>query len=445
MPRKHAVFHPARWGALLLLAGLAAGCANEPLAQTPPSQKPAEGFVSSGHPVLDAWRASFAEQAIAAGRDRDAVRAVLSDLSPLARFLGTETEAPAADIQDQAEFAKPVWSYLETAVSARRKANGARKLEENAALFDALEARYRVDREVLVAIWGMETAYGGYIGNFDAANTLSNMAAEGRRQSFAERELMALIEILERGLAKRGDLVSGWAGAMGQTQFMPSTFLAHAEDFEGDGRIDVWGNPADALASAAAYLAASGYQANAPWGIEVVLPDETAFLLADGQRRPVSEWETLGLRPQADGPFKADPAARAELWVPAGQSGPKFLLFENFDVFKTYNRADSYALAVGLLSEGVQGLERPIAPWPKHVAPLSVAEVKDLQSALNRLGHGAGRVDGILGRGTQAALRRFQAAQGFIPDGFATREMLTYVEAAAGAVSPQSSSPSAPG
>ncbi len=445
MPGKHAVFHPARWGALLLLAGLATGCATEPQAQTPPSHKPVDGFVSSGHPKLDDWRAEFAGRAIAAGRDRDAVRALLSDLSPLSRFLGTETEPPAAGIEDQAEFAKPIWTYLDTAVSARRKANGARKLVEHAGLFDALEARYGVDREVLVAIWGLETAYGSYIGDFDAANTLANMAAEGRRQAFAERELMALIEILERGLARRDELVSGWAGAMGQTQFMPSTFLAHAEDFEGDGRIDVWDNPADALASAAGYLAASGYEANAPWGIEVSLPDETAFLLADGQRRSVSDWEALGLRPKAGAAFQSDPAAQAELWVPAGASGPKFLLFGNFDVFKTYNRADSYALAVGLLSEGVQGRDRPIAPWPKHVDPLSVAEVKDLQDALNRLGHGAGAVDGVLGRGTQAALRRFQAAQGFIPDGFATREMLTYVEAAAGAVTPQMSSPSAPG
>ena len=205
-------------------------------------------FPPSGDARIDTWRADFAKRALANGRDRGLIEAVLTDLEPLDIYLGTTFETARSGIEDQAEFAKPLWDYLDDTVSASRKRNGAAALSENPTLFDALEARYGVDREVLVAIWGMETSYGGYIGNFDAANTLANMAAEGRRRAFAESELYALMTIIERGIARREDLISGWAGAMGQTQFMPSTLLAHAVDFEGDGKTDLWSNPADALA-----------------------------------------------------------------------------------------------------------------------------------------------------------------------------------------------------
>ena len=433
---------PARWVVVGALVALAAACAAGPQSTQPPQTSPgASGapqvdplapYAPSGHAAMDAWRMSFAARASADGRDPAVIRAVLEDIRPLDIFLGDSVTAQSA-IEDQAEFAKPIWEYLRTAVSESRRVNGAELLAGTPDMWSELEGRYGVNRDALTAIWGMETNFGSYIGTFDAANTLANMAVEGRRRSFAESELLALMKILERGDAERSDLVSGWAGAMGQTQFMPSTYLTHAEDFDGDGRKDVWRNTSDALASAAHYLSMSGYEFGQPWGLEVTLPDEFDYSLADGRERRVQSWQAQGVTivDTARGAQISD-GKYGELWVPAGHRGPKFLLFKNFNVFKTYNRADSYALAVGMLSDAVAGRSTLSTPWPSDLQPLSVAQVKQLQDGLNRLGFDAGPVDGIAGRGTKGALRRFQAESGFIADGFPTTEMLAYVLSAAG-------------
>ncbi|MCI4643239.1 MAG: lytic murein transglycosylase [Hyphomonadaceae bacterium] len=439
---------PARWAVVGAVTALVAACAAGP--QVPPPRTgpetgnpgnsgtpssnvdPLAPYESSGHAAMDAWRASFAARASADGRDPAVIRAILEGISPLDIFLGN-TVSTASAVEDQAEFAKPIWEYLRTAVSETRRVNGAELLAGTPDMWSGLENRYGVDRGALTAIWGMETNFGSYIGTFDAANTLANMAVEGRRRGFAEGELLALMKIVERGEAARGDLISGWAGAMGQTQFMPSTYLAHAADFDGDGRKDVWKNTGDALASAGNYLSVSGYEFGQPWGLEVTLPEDFDYSLADGRERRVESWQSQGVTivDTARGAAISD-GKFGELWVPAGHRGPKFLLFKNFNVFKTYNRADSYALAVGLLSDAVTGRPALSTPWPRDLQPLSVAQVKQLQAALNDLGHDAGPVDGIAGRGTKGALRRFQAANGFIADGFPTTEMLSYVLAAAG-------------
>ncbi|MEM1106221.1 MAG: lytic murein transglycosylase [Pseudomonadota bacterium] len=381
---------------------------------------------------MDAWRLSFAARAEAQGRDPAAIRSILGDLRPLNIYLGSSVQTQAA-VSEQAEFAKPIWEYLSTAVTATRIDRGQDRSVSLDAAFDQLEGGYGVDRSVLLSIWGMETNFGSYMGDYDAANTLANMAVEGRRQRFAEGELIALMKILETGAARRDQLTSGWAGAMGHTQFMPSTFLAHARDFTGDGRIDLWDSPEDALASAANYLSVSGFETGQPWGLEVILPADFDYSLADGQDRRVSSWRSVGVAFASAGGQGAVPDGKfAELWVPAGHRGPKFLLFKNFDVFKTYNRADSYALAVGLLSDAIAGRAPLQAAWPTDLRPLSVAQVKQLQSGLNDLGFEAGPIDGIAGRGTKGALRRFQVANGFIADGFPTTDMLSRVRQAAG-------------
>lgn len=392
--------------------------------QTPQALRP---FSGSGNVDMDKWRLDFAQRAVATGRDADVVFATLSDISPLKLYLGDDSENKTG-VADQAEFAKPIWDYVSTAVTGSRKTRGQQKLSDLSATFDAIEARYGVDREALTAIWAMETNLGSYIGNFDAANTLSNMAVEGRRRSFAEGELLALMKLQERGKVDRDDLISGWAGAMGQTQFMPSTFLAYAVDFDGDGKKDLWNNEADALASAANYLSASGYRNNQPWGIEVLAPSAMDWSMADGQDRRLSTWRGQGLTPIRGGDFGVSDSTYAQLWLPAGATGPKYLLFKNFNVFKTYNRSDSYALSVGLLTDGMAGVDGPVAVWPTQLDLLSKADVKTLQAALNNLGFDAGPVDGIAGRGTKGALRRFQKARGIIPaDGYPTQQALQQV------------------
>ena len=387
-----------------------------------PSSQPLS-FVSSGHEGMDLWRLGFAASALAAGFERDLVQATLAGIAPLDLYLGER--ATATRISGQAEFARPIWDYVSKTVTDARISAGAVRMADLSEMFDRIEAVYGVDRAVLIAIWAMETNLGTYIGTYDAVNTLSNMAVEGRRQRLAEAELMALMKLQESGQVSRRQLVSGWAGAMGQTQFMPSTFLNHAVDFDGDGRKDLWNSVPDALASAANYLRATGFRKGVPWGIEVLVPSGFDWSLADGQDRRLSSWTDLGLRPIGGGAFTLEEHVYAQLWLPAGASGPKYLLLRNFEVFKAYNRSDSYALSVGLLSDRVQGLTSPVAVWPVDLELLSAEQTRTLQIRLNQLGFYAGPVDGIAGRGTRAALRRFQVSRGIVPaDGFPTNAAL---------------------
>ena len=427
-------------------AALMTACASAPQSETPVTSPDGGGyggavevptvpslppFPASGHAGIDEWRQDFASRAIAAGRNPTIVYDTLRNLSPLELYLSEDVSIAGTDVADQAEFAKPIWDYVGSAVTDSRKTRGAERLAELSATFDRIEAEYGVNREAITAIWAMETNLGSYIGNFDAANTLANMAVEGRRQRFAESELTALMKMQERGDVDRDDLISGWAGAMGQTQFMPSTFLSYAVDFDGDGVKDLWNSAPDALASAANYLSASGYQKNQPWGVEVLAPSGFDWSLADGEDRRLTTWMSYGLSPISGAPFTAPETAYAEFWLPTGATGPKYLLFKNFDVYKTYNRSDSYALAVGLLTDGMAGLTGPIAAWPTGLTLLNKRDVMVLQSNLNRLGFDAGAVDGIAGRGTKGALQRFQKANEIVPaDGYPTTIALDQVMAA---------------
>lgn len=418
------------------LTGLLASCAAGPQPSKPPvtGSTPVEApetgpikYASSGHAAMDLWRNDFSNRAMAAGHDRELVKSLLTGIEPIALWLGTDFQTAGTGISDQAEFSKPIWDYLKVPLGDSRISNGKDRLAEAPALFDQIEARYGVDRQVLVAIWGMETSYGAVIGNFDAGNVLANMAVEGRRKSFAEKELYAVMTMVERGDAERSDLIAGWAGAMGQTQFMPSTYVAYAEDFDGDGHKDVWKNEGDALASAANYLKKSGYAMGQPWGVEVAVPFSFDYSLADGTERNMDAWRAAGLTPIAGGAFQTGGADAAQLWLPAGAAGPKYLLFPNFKVFKAYNNADSYAFAVGMAGNAIIGQTGPATPWPTYLKPLSVADIKALQAGLTAQGYNAGPVDGIPGRQTKLALMGFQKSRGVVADGYPTKEMLALV------------------
>lgn len=391
-------------------------------------------FPSSGHEGMDVWRDDFARRAVGRGYDSLLVTSLLSDIRPLSLWLkppAGDEEGPTSP-SGQAEFSRPIWDYLATPLSDTRMMTGRRKLDSLEPTLARIEEAFGVDREVLLAIWGMETGFGSFIGRDDAVNTLANMAVEGRRRTFAETELLAVISMIESGDVGREQLVSGWAGAMGHTQFMPTTFLTHAVDFDGDGRRDIWKSEADALASAANYLSRSGYRKGEPWGLEVLLPAGFDLTLADGFARPLTAWVGSGLVPARGRAFPDIQNSAAELWLPAGVHGPKFLLFSNFNVFRTYNRADSYALAIGLSADRLAGRSGLEASWPTGLDLLTPEEVRELQAGLNELGLEAGVVDGIAGRQTKAALQRFQALNGFVPDGYPTRQMLLGVRAVVG-------------
>lgn len=392
-----------------------------------PSPASGFGFATSGDTRFDTWRDTFAVQASARGRSPAAIRAVLDGLVPV------EASVQSQSFDNQAEFVKPIWDYSRTAVSPTRIANGIAKLADNKSIFDAIEATYATPREIVAAIWGMETSYGGFIGVDDAPRVLASQAAVGRRKDFNEGELIAIMRLIEDGVATRDQFrKASFAGAVGQTQFMPSSMLAYGRDFDGDGRKDLWTNPGDALASAANYLTAYGWRRGQPWAVEAIIPQDFDYSLGDGRKLTVAAWKAAGITPVIPERLQPADALNAELFLPAGSYGPAFLLFDNFNIIKRYNNADSYALAVGLLADRLAGLPDLTRPWPTDIQMLTQQQAKDLQAGLNQLGFNAGTVDGIIGRGTRGALQRFQKANNLVADGFPTTEMLEKVLTAAG-------------
>jgi lytic murein transglycosylase len=432
-----------RWAAAGMVVGLALGACQtqegsgdggaQPRQPVPPgsgsssgSSPPLISFRSSGDAQFDAWRNSFVNKADASGRKRAAIVSVLSGLEPI------DPEVQVASFDNQAEFVKPIWDYAKSAVSTTRIANGQAKLAANADVFSRLEQSYATPREIVAAIWGMESGYGAILGDIDGPRTLASQAAMGRRKDFNEGELLAVMQLIENGSATRDQFrTASWAGAVGQTQFMPSTFLAHGRDFDRDGRKDLWANTGDALASAANYLTASGWRQNEPWAIEASLPANFDYSAGDGRKLTVAAWKAMGITPATAPQFGNSDALEAELFLPAGSHGPAFLLFDNFSVIKRYNNADSYALAVGLLADRLAGRPDLLRPWPVDIVMLTQQQAKDLQTALNKLGYNAGAVDGVIGRGTRRALQGFQKDKGLVADGFPTTEMLDKVLAAA--------------
>ena len=326
--------------------------------------------------------------------------------------------------QEQPEFVRPIWSYLDTATSPRRVADGQYKLAEQATILSSIEAKYGVPREILVSIWGNETNYGGDTGNFNLFEALATLAYDGARTEFARRELIAALEMVQQEGLDPKQMRSSWAGAFGQLQMLPSTFLKSAVDGDGDGKRDLWNSPPDAFASAAAELAADGWQRGRDWGYEVRLPLDFPFELADGDTlKSIADWMKLGVR-SADGtPLPANDE-RGVIYIPAGRRGPAFITFSNFQAILKYNNAVSYALAVGSLSDLIAGRPGIQATWPREEQPLSRDERLAFQTALLKLGFDPGKIDGVLGRGVKAALRQYQRAHGMPADGFPTLGLL---------------------
>ena len=394
----------------LIISGLAAS-ALVASAHAQESTQENNGFSS--------WLATFKTEAVAAGISED----VFDNA-----FIGVTVDESVYKANDnQPEFNRAIWSYLDSAVSASRLSNGASKFAVNDTLLSEIEDTYGVDAEVIVAIWGMESSYGAILGDHDAIRALATLAWQGRRTSFGRSQLIGALKIIQNGFATREELKGSWAGAMGHTQFIPTTYLAYAVDHDGDGRRDIWGNLGDVFSSTANYLSKSGYKKDTPWGVEVTLPQDFDFsLAAPGDRRPLVAWASLGVK----GVHKSlvggyDPNVRARVIVPAGADGPAFLVFQNFEAILKYNRSTAYALGVGLLSDGVVGRpSKPIANWPREDRMLSRDERKALQSALADRGFSPGPADGVIGANTKKALRAWQKANGRAADGYASAKTL---------------------
>lgn len=321
----------------------------------------------------------------------------------------------------QSEFVRPIWSYLDSAISEARLARGRAAAQQYASELAEIERKYGVDRRIVLGIWGMETNFGSYTGDKDVFRSLATLAQARYRDNFFRDELLVALKMLEDGLAERSSMRGSWAGAMGQTQFMPSSFMKYAVDHDGDGVRDIWGTIPDALASTANYLAGFGWQSGVPWGVEVSVPD--GFNLARAQpMQDFSTWAAAGFS-RANG--SALPRnGKATLWYPAGIRGPALLITENFRVIKRYNSSDAYALGVAHLGDRL-GNGGPIrADWPRNDKRLSPAEVKELQRRLIALGYPLGKVDGRIGELSREAIRKEQIRVGLPADGYPTLALL---------------------
>jgi len=327
----------------------------------------------------------------------------------------------------QPEFVRPIWDYLAGAVSETRVNRGRAQMEANAELFARLQETYSVPPEILTAIWGLETGFGQNTGSFNVFEALATLAYDGPRMVYGRRQFIAALKIADIEGRDPTTMRGSWAGAFGHTQFVPTTFLEHAVDGDGDGVRDLWDSPADALASAANYLKQSGWRTGEPWGEEVLLPEGFAYDSAEIDiRKPISEWAMLGVRKISGGPL-AEGEEPAAIFLPAGYRGPAFLTRGNFNVILRYNNASAYALAIGLLSGRLNGGVTIQASWPFDETPLDLSSRTVLQEGLTALGFSTGASDGVLGRRTRQAIRDYQKARGLAPDGFATPSLLTRI------------------
>jgi lytic murein transglycosylase len=339
-----------------------------------------------------------------------------------------------ASLDYQPEFRTPIWDYLAGLVDEERVEDGKARLAEHAATLAKVEQAYGVDAATVVAVWGVESNYGRTFGKKPLLQSLATLSCAGRRQDFFRGELFATIRLLQSGDLRAEGLVGSWAGAFGHTQFMPSTYARIAVDGDGDGRRDLVGSIPDALASTANYLKRSGWQSGQPWGHEVTLPKGFDSAVNGRQaRRPLSAWIEAGIT-RADGETLVASDRPAALLLPAGKSGPAFLVFRNYDAIFSYNAAESYALAISLLSDRLRGQPGLKAAWPTEDPGLSRAQRRELQQLLLDRGHDIGEVDGMIGAKSRTAISAEQTRLGQAADGRAGQAILKALkdEAAAG-------------
>lgn len=324
----------------------------------------------------------------------------------------------------QPEFSQTVQQYIDRRVTAAQAQKGrAMRAEWNQTLTGS-QQRWGVQPEVVLAIWGMETNYGGFMGGEHTIHALATLTEGGYRADFFRDELLTALRIISDGHVSAHNMTGSWAGAMGHTQFMPSSFMRYAVDYNGDGRKDIWNSVQDALGSTANYLHSFGWRSGETWGYEVKLPSGFNFAQARQlERAPLSQWQAMGIQRVSGKPFpRASDVGR--LYLPAGAAGPAFLLLPNFDVIKRYNNSDSYALAVGHLADRIIGGGSFATPWPAGDYALTKTQRAELQSLLNRAGFDVGSPDGVVGPKTRAAVIAYQQQAGLPADGHISGRLL---------------------
>lgn len=413
---------PSRLFLSTALVGALASCAG-PISRTPASYGSAAPVTPAAIPAaapgdeaglqrfVQSFRARALASGVSAGTYDNAMR--------IARY---NPEVIRLD-RKQAEFSRPVWLYLDSAVSDARIGTGRQKMAQLNGIMSAIEARYGVPREIVLAVWGMESNFGANRGKMQIIPSLTTLAYDGRRGEMFQGQLIAALRILQAGDTDPEHMLGSWAGAMGHTQFMPTSYLEYAVDFTGDGRRDIWSeDPTDALASTAAYLARNGWQRGQAWGAEVQLPAGFNMgQIGKGTRKSTGDWAAQGVRRFGGG---ALPGGNGSIIMPAGARGPAFLILDNFRSILRYNNSDNYALGVSFLGERLAGRAGVQGSWPREDRPLSTAERQEIQQRLMAKGFYQGEIDGLFGSGTMEAVAAYQRSIGVTPDGYPTSILL---------------------
>lgn len=330
---------------------------------------------------------------------------------------GLEPDMPILELMDnQPEFKTPIWDYLAALVDEERVADGRAMMRKWGAALAQAERQFGVDRHVITAVWGVETNFGRDIGGRPLVRSLATLSCYGRRQAYFRDEFVATLKIIENGDIEPSHLVGSWAGAFGHTQFMPSAFHRLAVDLDGDGRRDVVDSVPDALGSTANFLRQKGWSSGEPWGYEVRLPQGfKAGLAGRRNKRPVASWAALGVTRIDGQPLSG--GGRAGILLPAGPTGPAFLVTANFDAIYAYNAAESYGLAIAVLSDRLRGGPGVQTPWPTDDPGLSRAEKRELQRLLGARGYDVGEPDGRIGQKTRDAIKDVERQIGLDPKG----------------------------
>jgi lytic murein transglycosylase len=397
---------------LLKMIGVTFLLGSTPLGQ----QTPAPDIVQIQANGFSTWIASFRGRAAQAGITARTFDAAFQGVQYLPDTVRRD--------RNQSEFVKPLSDYIGTAASDARVKNGRDMLRKYAGLLAQLDATYGVEPHVIVAFWGMESNYGKRRGDTPLISTLATLAFDGRRGQFFEKQLISALKILQRGDISPSQMTGSWAGAMGHTQFIPTSFDAYAVDFTGDGRRDIWSDdPSDALASTAAYLNRFGWTKGQPWGVEVRLPQGFDFARTNQTvKMSPAQWGQLGVR-GTDGQVVPNYGS-ASLITPTGGRGPAFLVFRNFDVISRYNNAQAYMIGVGHLGDRVRGMGPLQVAWPTGERSLLRAERIELQQRLTSAGFNTSGIDGKVGPATLRAIRSYQASAGLATDGYASLSLL---------------------
>ncbi len=362
------------------------------------------------------WLSGLRAEARGQGISDRTLDAALSDIIPIPRVIELD--------RDQPEFTETFWTYLGKRVNQRRIERGRALLKRHAGLLQRIQAQYGVQAKFLVSFWGLETNFGEYMGSFPVIGSLATLAHDPRRSDFFRAELLDALRIVDAGHVTPAAMNGSWAGAMGQPQFMPSTFVRHAVDDDGDGRRDIWNSLPDVFASAANFLQRSGWQRGETWGREVTLPAGFDFDLSGlKRRRSLADWQRLGVR-RADGSdLPIVEGMQASLILPGGYRGPAFLVYQNFRTIMVWNRSILYAIAVGHLADRLVGLGPLAAKAPADDRPLSRTQVVEIQTALAALGFQPGEPDGVVGPMTRDAIKDYQRQISQPADGYADHRL----------------------